>query len=166
MGICCRTLNTILFKNRCLTELENVFCGNFLVDELCVSSLCLNFLEVEEKFESHYLLSFPIGSSSHMNNNGNNNNIISSSAHKAHDSNSINQNFSNKPYFDLTMPRNVTLKVGETAFLSCRVKQLGDKVVSDVKFYLFPRFSFGMNYISFISCNPSDIFQSSHSFVI
>lgn len=46
------------------------------------------------------------------------------------DSNNINQNFSSQPYFDFSVSRNVTTRVGQTAFLNCRVKQLGDKLVS------------------------------------
>lgn len=46
-----------------------------------------------------------------------------------HDSNNINQNFSSQPYFDFSVARNVTTRVGQTAFLSCRVEQLGDKLV-------------------------------------
>lgn len=47
-----------------------------------------------------------------------------------HDSNNINQNFSTQPYFDFAVTRNVTTRVGQTAFLNCRVEQLGDKLVS------------------------------------
>lgn len=46
-----------------------------------------------------------------------------------HDSNTINQNFSSQPYFDFSVARNVTTRVGQTAFLNCRVEQLGDKLV-------------------------------------
>lgn len=121
------------------------------------------------RIEFYYAFIFPTGSSSsssHTNNNNSNNRI--SSTYKAHDSNSINQNFSSKPYFDLTMPKNVTLKVGETAFLSCRVKQLGDKVVSVVllcikkrKFSTF-HFPFVMNYFLDNSIIPA-IFFNPHS---
>lgn len=34
------------------------------------------------------------------------------------------------PYFEYNVPRNVTTVVGQTAFLHCRVEQLGDKAVS------------------------------------
>ncbi len=34
------------------------------------------------------------------------------------------------PYFDFDGPRNVTVTVGQTAFLHCRVERLGDKDVS------------------------------------
>lgn len=34
------------------------------------------------------------------------------------------------PYFDFDVPRNVTARVGQTAFIRCRVEQLGDKSVS------------------------------------
>jgi hypothetical protein len=39
-------------------------------------------------------------------------------------------NVSALPYFDFGVPRNVTTAVGQTAFLHCRVEQLGDKGVS------------------------------------
>lgn len=41
----------------------------------------------------------------------------------------INGNMSSYPYFELNVPRNVTTAVGQTAFLHCRVEQLGDKAV-------------------------------------
>ncbi|CRL04889.1 CLUMA_CG017940, isoform A [Clunio marinus] len=50
-----------------------------------------------------------------------------------HDSNTINQNFSSQPFFDFSVARNVTTRVGQTAFLSCRVEQLGDKLVSWIR---------------------------------
>jgi hypothetical protein len=34
------------------------------------------------------------------------------------------------PYFDFNVALNVTTAVGQTAFLHCRVEQLGDKGVS------------------------------------
>ncbi|KAJ6649548.1 Zwei Ig domain protein zig-8 [Pseudolycoriella hygida] len=37
------------------------------------------------------------------------------------------------PYFDFDVPRNVTARVGQTAFLHCRVEQLGDKSVSWIR---------------------------------
>ena len=36
------------------------------------------------------------------------------------------------PYFEYNVPRNVTTVVGQTAFLHCRVEQLGDKAVSNI----------------------------------
>jgi len=39
----------------------------------------------------------------------------------------------NEPYFDLTMPRNITSLVGKSAYLGCRVKHLGNKTVSRVR---------------------------------
>lgn len=89
---------------------------------------------------SHVLLTGSSSSSSHMSGNNIDNRLTSHD--KAHDSNSINQNFTieekqlQQPHFDHSMPRNVTLKVGQTAFLSCRVKQLGDKLVSFSYLYL------------------------------
>lgn len=35
-----------------------------------------------------------------------------------------------QPYFDFELQRNVTVTVGQTGFLRCRVEQLGDKDVS------------------------------------
>lgn len=36
----------------------------------------------------------------------------------------------NEPYFDQIIPKNVTALVGKSAYLSCRVKNLGNKTVS------------------------------------
>lgn len=41
----------------------------------------------------------------------------------------FDQNMSLHPYFDFDVVRNVTARVGQTAFLNCRVEQLGDKSV-------------------------------------
>ena len=41
------------------------------------------------------------------------------------------RNVSGVPAFETNVPRNVTTAVGQTAFLHCRVDQLGDKEVSD-----------------------------------
>lgn len=38
-----------------------------------------------------------------------------------------------EPYFDLSTPRNVTALTGKNAFLSCRVRNLGNKSVSETK---------------------------------
>lgn len=38
--------------------------------------------------------------------------------------------FGEQPYFDFELQRNVTVTVGQTGFLHCRVEQLGDKDVS------------------------------------
>jgi hypothetical protein len=57
---------------------------------------------------------------------------VESSSSNFHDSNNINQNFSSEttqPYFDFSVTRNVTTRVGQTAFLHCRVEALGDKLV-------------------------------------
>lgn len=35
------------------------------------------------------------------------------------------------PYFDFDVQRNITVTIGQTAFLHCRVERLGDKDVSD-----------------------------------
>lgn len=52
---------------------------------------------------------------------------------KAADNNHVESNMSFHPYFDFDMPRNITARVGQTAFLRCRVEQLGDKSVSHCK---------------------------------
>ncbi|XP_065167196.1 zwei Ig domain protein zig-8-like isoform X2 [Atheta coriaria] len=45
----------------------------------------------------------------------------------------LNGNISTYPYFEFNVPRNVTTAVGQTAFLHCRVEQLGDKAVSWIR---------------------------------
>ncbi|XP_068894414.1 zwei Ig domain protein zig-8-like isoform X2 [Tenebrio molitor] len=45
----------------------------------------------------------------------------------------LNGNVSSYPYFEFNVPRNVTTAVGQTAFLHCRVEQLGDKAVSWIR---------------------------------
>lgn len=42
----------------------------------------------------------------------------------------FDQNMSLHPYFNFDVLLNVTARVGQTAFLHCRVEQLGDKSVS------------------------------------
>lgn len=44
--------------------------------------------------------------------------------------------FGEQPYFDFELQRNVTVTVGQTGFLHCRVEQLGDKDVSISNAYL------------------------------
>uniref|UniRef100_A0A182XZR0 Uncharacterized protein n=1 Tax=Anopheles stephensi TaxID=30069 RepID=A0A182XZR0_ANOST len=44
--------------------------------------------------------------------------------------NRIIKKFSPHPYFDFDVPRNITTRVGQTAFINCRVEQMGDKSVS------------------------------------
>lgn len=34
------------------------------------------------------------------------------------------------PYFDMDVHRNITVTIGQTAFIHCRVERLGDKDVS------------------------------------
>lgn len=38
------------------------------------------------------------------------------------------------PYFDMDVHRNITVTIGQTAFIHCRVERLGDKDVSRFKF--------------------------------
>lgn len=45
-------------------------------------------------------------------------------------SNIITTTDSEQPYFDFELQRNVTVTVGQTGFLHCRVERLGDKDVS------------------------------------
>lgn len=40
-----------------------------------------------------------------------------------------------EPHFDIMIPRNVTALVGKSAYLSCRVRNLGNKTVSACSFY-------------------------------
>lgn len=42
----------------------------------------------------------------------------------------------NEPTFDTNIPNNVTALVGKSAYLSCRVRNLGNKTVSFTKFEL------------------------------
>lgn len=42
----------------------------------------------------------------------------------------------NEPYFDTNAPNNVTALVGKSAYLSCRVRNLGNKTVSKRKRYI------------------------------
>lgn len=48
----------------------------------------------------------------------------------AYEDNRLDQNMSFHPYFDFNVPKNITARVGQSAFLNCRVEQLGDKSVS------------------------------------
>ncbi|XP_044735739.1 zwei Ig domain protein zig-8-like isoform X2 [Chrysoperla carnea] len=50
-----------------------------------------------------------------------------------HDDGGLGNNVSSYPYFEFNVPRNVTTAVGQTAFLHCRVEQLGDKAVSWIR---------------------------------
>lgn len=49
-----------------------------------------------------------------------------------HDEGSREESFPKvpQPYFDLTMPRNITARAGQIAAINCRVENLGDKSVS------------------------------------
>lgn len=46
-----------------------------------------------------------------------------------------------EPHFDNSMPTNVTALVGKSAYLSCKVKNLGNKTVS-IRFKIIIIFSF------------------------
>lgn len=45
--------------------------------------------------------------------------------------NSITSPKWNEPYFDTSVPNNVTALVGKSAYLSCKVRNLGNKTVSN-----------------------------------
>ncbi|XP_052864414.1 zwei Ig domain protein zig-8-like [Anopheles cruzii] len=47
--------------------------------------------------------------------------------------NRVVKKFSPHPYFDFDVPRNITTRVGQTAFINCRVEQMGDKSVSWIR---------------------------------
>lgn len=49
----------------------------------------------------------------------------------------FDQNMSLHPYFNFDVLLNVTARVGQTAFLHCKVEQLGDKSVSKKKLKIF-----------------------------
>lgn len=49
--------------------------------------------------------------------------------------NTLNSGMSLIPYFDPLMPTNVTALVGQSAFLSCKVRNLGNKTVSLLKIF-------------------------------
>ncbi|XP_035776246.1 immunoglobulin superfamily member 10-like [Anopheles albimanus] len=47
--------------------------------------------------------------------------------------NKVIKKFYPHPYFDFDVPRNITTRVGQTAFINCRVEQMGDKSVSWIR---------------------------------
>ncbi|XP_050100180.1 immunoglobulin superfamily member 10-like [Anopheles aquasalis] len=47
--------------------------------------------------------------------------------------NKVVKKFYPHPYFDFDVPRNITTRVGQTAFINCRVEQMGDKSVSWIR---------------------------------
>ena len=56
--------------------------------------------------------------------------------------NRVDGSMSLHPYFDFDVPRNITARVGQTAFLHCRVEQLGDKSVRN---FIFQHQCFHLN---------------------
>lgn len=58
------------------------------------------------------------------------------------------------PHFDQTMPKNITSLVGKSAYLGCRVKNLGNKTVSFCatkrQYILFPLFMCPLLFMSFL----------------
>lgn len=46
--------------------------------------------------------------------------------------NSISNQKWNEPYFENSVPNNVTALVGKSAYLSCKVRNLGNKTVSTI----------------------------------
>lgn len=65
-------------------------------------------------------------------------------------------NVSGVPAFETNVPRNVTTAVGQTAFLHCRVHQLGDKEVSGNLIPIF-RGSFSLKQLIMLAKSASDI---------
>ena len=66
--------------------------------------------------------------------NSNNNHFDQKPTHQPHSA------FGHKwtePYFDVTMPRNITSLVGKSAYLGCRVRNLGNKTVSTTLVLMF-----------------------------
>ncbi|XP_017843006.1 zwei Ig domain protein zig-8 isoform X2 [Drosophila busckii] len=70
-----------------------------------------------------------------VNNNNNNNNHNNADEKQTHlpPSHYPHGHKWNEPYFDLTMPRNITSLVGKSAYLGCRVKHLGNKTVAWIR---------------------------------
>lgn len=50
--------------------------------------------------------------------------------------NVINSGISLIPYFEPSMPQNVTALVGKSAYLSCKVRNLGNKTVSIISLFI------------------------------
>ncbi|XP_023033849.1 zwei Ig domain protein zig-8 isoform X2 [Drosophila willistoni] len=66
-------------------------------------------------------------------NNNNHNNAEAKPTHLPPSSHYPHGHKWNEPYFDLTMPRNITSLVGKSAYLGCRVKHLGNKTVAWIR---------------------------------
>lgn len=52
-----------------------------------------------------------------------------------HDKEIVNNPLNRGPYFDISASKNVTALVGKTAYLNCRIKNLGNKTVSGIFFF-------------------------------
>lgn len=72
--------------------------------------------------------------SQETNSNSNNNHPLSEDYHNLEQL--IEQKYP-EPQFDFGMPRNFTIRAGQTAMIKCRVDQLGDKSVSFLARILF-----------------------------
>lgn len=57
-----------------------------------------------------------------------------------------------EPYFDSMTPKNVTALVGKSAYLSCRVRNLGNKTVSMDFFYFSHIFIFLCDFYLNLNC--------------
>lgn len=55
---------------------------------------------------------------------------VSSGGRNSQNSLSPNAELRGQPYFDIVGPRNVTALVGKSAYLTCKVKNLGNKTVT------------------------------------
>lgn len=62
----------------------------------------------------------------------------------------VNNPLNRGPYFDISASKNVTALVGKTAYLNCRIKNLGNKTVSTL---LFLSLSLSLSHY-FILCPP------------
>lgn len=52
-----------------------------------------------------------------------------------HDKEIVNNPLNRGPYFDISASKNVTALVGKTAYLNCRIKNLGNKTVSEKSYF-------------------------------
>lgn len=58
------------------------------------------------------------------------------------------------PYFDMDVQRNITVTIGQTAFLHCRVERLGDKDVSTLNVICIFIIPFPNDQLNFSTSTP------------
>lgn len=90
----------------------------------------LNYLMQEEVIESH-ISYFNFSGSSYVSGGYNSGAVYNSLQAPASPPPSIGRN---EPYFDPATPRNVTALVGKSAYLGCKVRNLGNKTVNMILF--------------------------------